>query len=518
MKIHTHPDAVPVAVHKPVPVPLHYREEVRAQLRADVKRGVLRKVGPGEPVKWCARMVIQPKKDGRPRRTVDLSGLTKAGVRETHHTRSPFRVVCSVPRYMLKSTLDCVDGYHGVPLAEEDKHKTVFITEDGRYEYQRIPQGYGASNDGYTIRTDEILAKVPNKPDKPDYEKIIDDVIQWSGNMEEAFHRVCGILSHCSKAGMVFSPAKFVFAAKEVEYAGFWVGWDSIQPTPKYIQNIMDFPTPKNISDVRSFFGLVNQVAYAFSKGVIMAPFRELLKPSNKFGWTEELDESFIAAKQEIVRLIQDGVKMFDPELVTCLSTDFCKTGLGWILQQKTCKCQVISPLCCDAGWRLVLAGGRFTIPAETRYSPTEGEALAVAVGLESSRYYTLGSKNLYVATDHKPLLSILNDRALDTIVNPRLVRIKERTLPWLFDMIYVPGWRQAAADALSRKKSMAGLSSLSAGVKEGDNMGIEDAMCVTVSAGLQELSVNSMEGSIGMITWHRLQEATKEDRVLARQ
>merc|ERR1712055_903662 len=176
-----------------------------------------------------ARMIIQPKKDGRPRRTVDLSGLTKAGIRETHHTRSPFRVVCSVPRFMLKSTLDCVDGYHGVPLAEEDKHKTVFITEDGRYEYQRIPQGYGASNDGYTIRTDEILAKVPGTPEKADYEKIIDDIIQWSGNMEEAFHRVCGILSHCSKAGMVFSPAKFVFAAKEVEYAGFWVGWDSIQ-------------------------------------------------------------------------------------------------------------------------------------------------------------------------------------------------------------------------------------------------------------------------------------------------
>ena len=47
MKIHTHPDAVPVVVHKPVPVPLHYREEVRAQLRADIQRGVLRKVGPG---------------------------------------------------------------------------------------------------------------------------------------------------------------------------------------------------------------------------------------------------------------------------------------------------------------------------------------------------------------------------------------------------------------------------------------------------------------------------------------
>ena len=37
-----------------------------------------------------------------------------------------------------------------------------------------------------------------------------------------------------------------------------------------------------------------------------MTPFRELLKPDNKFSWTEELDESFIAAKQEIVRLVKD--------------------------------------------------------------------------------------------------------------------------------------------------------------------------------------------------------------------
>ena len=76
-----------------------------------------------------------------------------------------------------------------------------------------------------------------------------------------------------------------------------------------------------------------------------------------------------------------------------------------------------------------MLAGGRFTIPVETRYSPTEGEALAVAVGLESSRYYTLGCRWLYIATDHKPLLSIINDKALDTIVNPRIIKIKEWTL-----------------------------------------------------------------------------------------
>ena len=84
-------------------------------------------------------MVIALKKDGRVRRTVDVSALTKAGIRETHHTRSPFKVVCSVPKNMLKTTLDCVDGYHSVPVAVEDRHKMTFITEDGRYEYLRAP-------------------------------------------------------------------------------------------------------------------------------------------------------------------------------------------------------------------------------------------------------------------------------------------------------------------------------------------------------------------------------------------
>ena len=77
-----------------------------------------------------------------------------------------------------------------------------------------------------------------------------------------------------------------------------------------------------------------------------------------------------------------------------------------------------------------MLAGGRFTLPAESRYSPTEGECLAVAVGLEQSKskFYTLGCPRLYIATDHKPMVGILCDRALDTIGDPRIVSIEERS------------------------------------------------------------------------------------------
>ena len=52
-----------------------------------------------------------------------------------------------------------------------------------------------------------------------------------------------------------------------------------------------------------------------------------------------------------------------------------------------------------------MFAGGRFTTPAESRYSPIEGEAIAVVIALYKSRYFSLGCENLVLAVDNKPLL-----------------------------------------------------------------------------------------------------------------
>jgi hypothetical protein len=113
-------------------------------------------------------MVIQPKKNGRARRTVELSGLIKAGRQESHHTRSAAEIVKDVPAGKLKSTLDCVDGYHGVEPAEEDRHNTTFAIEWGLFRYLRIPQGYLSLGDSYTKHTDAIVDDCPEKPSEND--------------------------------------------------------------------------------------------------------------------------------------------------------------------------------------------------------------------------------------------------------------------------------------------------------------------------------------------------------------
>merc|ERR1712030_261237 len=130
----------------------------------------------------------------------------------------------------------------------------------------------------------------------------------------------------------------------------------------------------------RSFFGLVNQASYAFSMREVMQPFRNLLKTGTKFEWTGVLQKLFEEAKQHIVELVKEGVKIFNMTKPTCLATDWCRQGVGFFLMQKHCQCTgPIVPTCCATGWKLVFAGGKFSTPAESRYAPVEGEASCTA-------------------------------------------------------------------------------------------------------------------------------------------
>ena len=81
-----------------------------------------------------------------------------------------------------------------------------------------------------------------------------------------------------------------------------------------------------------------------------MSPFRYLLSPNTPFKWTDNLEAAFSANKETILEPIKKGVYSFDSQLETCLSTDYFKDGMRWILQQKICDCKKISPTCCPGG------------------------------------------------------------------------------------------------------------------------------------------------------------------------
>ena len=107
LRLMVDPNAVPVAHHTPIPVPIHWQEEVKAGIDRDIRLGVIEPVPIGEPVTWCHRMVICAKKDGSPRRTFDFQALNANASRETHHPSSPFHQARSVPSNKKKTVFDC---------------------------------------------------------------------------------------------------------------------------------------------------------------------------------------------------------------------------------------------------------------------------------------------------------------------------------------------------------------------------------------------------------------------------
>ena len=163
------PDAVPHASHTFIPVPHHWKKEVKAKLDDYVKRGIIIPVPIGTPVTWCAQMVIARKKDGRPRITVDYHQLNRQSLRESHPSDSPFNLASRISPHTKKTVIDAVDGYHAVELDEESQPLTMFITEWGRYMYCRMPQGFRGAGDAYVSRYDDLIKDIPNKV------KIVDD-------------------------------------------------------------------------------------------------------------------------------------------------------------------------------------------------------------------------------------------------------------------------------------------------------------------------------------------------------
>ena len=149
--------------------------------------------------------------------------------------------------------------------------------------------------------------------------------------------------------------------------------------------------------------------------------------------------------------------------------------------------------------------------------------------GLESARHSVLGCDNLVVATDHTPLLGVLNNRHLGDIKNERLLSLKEKTLPYRFSIIHIPGQKQKAPDANSRKPTVdAKKLPLDSDFEESDSIAcIEPRLRLPeatmtwepdTSADLEEKLVVAAAtnlGDIRAVTWAEVREHTLRDENL---
>ena len=322
-KISLMSDTRPFCVTAPRTVPFAYREKLKEELDLLVSQNIITPVT--EPTEWCAPIVVAPKKDSdRIRMCVDLSKLNRFVRREHYPSVTPAEAVADIAQAKAKrfTVFDALKGYHQVPLDEESQALTTFITPFGRFKYLRAPYGICSISDHYNRRMDGAFAGMQ------DFCRVVDDVILFDGTPEQHIQHLREALRRCEQQKISLNREKFKFCLTEVQFAGFTLTSEGYSVNKSIVKAIGDFPTPSSRTDLRSFCGLVNQLASSTRDvATALAPLRPLLSSHNDFLWTEVHGEAFQSAKQLLTSA--PTLAYFDATKETRLHTDASTLGLG---------------------------------------------------------------------------------------------------------------------------------------------------------------------------------------------
>ena len=148
-------DAKPYVLFTPRNVAIPLRAIVLDELNRMESLGAISKVN--EPTSWCAGLVVVPRKSGDVHLCVDLKVLNESVMRETHSIPKVEDSLAQLSGAALFTKLDANSGFWQIPLAEESRLLTTFITPFGRYAFNKLPFGILSAPELFQKRINRIL-------------------------------------------------------------------------------------------------------------------------------------------------------------------------------------------------------------------------------------------------------------------------------------------------------------------------------------------------------------------------
>ncbi|UYV84721.1 hypothetical protein LAZ67_X003197 [Cordylochernes scorpioides] len=309
--------------------------------------------------------IILKKKDGNWRFCLDYRRLNKVTKKDVYPLPRIDVTLDSLKGAKFYSSMDLRSGYWQIEVDEADREKTAFITPDGLYEFLVMPFGLCNAPATFERMMDKILKGLKWTMALC----YLDDIVVYSKSFNEHLHRLEIILQCLDKAELRLSPKKCLFGTKRI----------SIYPGPEKIEAIAKFPTPKSITDVRSFIGLCSYYRrFIENFAEKAAPLHEVLKKDTKFTWNSDQQDAFDSLKKALMS--EPVLAYFEEQLPTELHTDASGYGIGAVLVQIN-----------DGKERPVGYASRTLSKAEKNYSTTERECLAAIWAINKFRPYLFG-------------------------------------------------------------------------------------------------------------------------------
>ncbi|XP_073016426.1 uncharacterized protein [Primulina eburnea] len=195
------------------------------------------------------------------------------------------------------SKLDLRTGYHQLKVRAEDIPKTAFRTRYGHYEFTVIP--FGLTN------APAAFMDLMNRVFKPFLDRLIvvfiDDILVYSPSKEDHEKHLRLTLQTLREKEIYAKFKKCEFCLNSVSFLGHVISEAGVSVDPKKVELILDWPKPRNATDIRSFLGLAGyyrKFVEGFSS--IVVPLTRLTQKNSKFIWDDNCEKSFQTLKEKL--------------------------------------------------------------------------------------------------------------------------------------------------------------------------------------------------------------------------
>jgi hypothetical protein len=372
------------------------------------------------------------KKDGTKRFCVDYRKLNSATKKDVYPIPRLEDVLERLDEMKYFTTLDLVQSYYQIAVAEADKEKTAFITEQGSYEYNVMPFGLTNAPATFQRLMNLVLAGLNWKMCLV----YIDDILIFSRTFEEHMVHIRAVFDRLRSANLKLKLTKCSFAEDSTTYLGHKISSAGVSPDPEKVTAVrkLDIKLWQNVTDVKAFLGMVGYYR-RFIRGFadITRPLTALLRKDAPFVIDKEVRRAFKRLKSALIEAPILAYPRLEVPFV--LQVDASNYGMGAVLTQYYN----------DEEHPIAYFSRKFT-GSEQKYAIMERECLAMVEGIKHFRAYLFGQK-FVVMTDHKPLEHIDSFKNH----NGRVARWRMTLSDYDFEVIARPGSQNANADALSR-------------------------------------------------------------------
>ena len=165
-----------------------------------------------------------------------------------------------------------------------------------------------------------------------------------------------------------------------MEFLGYRIDKTGLHTCDVKIKAIKQAPTPKNVTQLRSFLRLLNYYEqFLANLSTLCQPLNHLLRKDTLWKWTNHCQQVFRQVKEQLASA--KVLVHYNSELPLSLACDASSYGIG----------AVISHTLPNGAERPIAFASRSLSPAERNYSQLDKEALSLVFGVKRFHQYLYG-------------------------------------------------------------------------------------------------------------------------------